>query len=252
MCEILIFGGTTEGRTLADFCAKNKISAYISVTTSYGAELIQKSNYLNILTGKMDCDQMLDFIKNNGIKLVIDATHPYAEEASRNISYACDNTHVKFIRVIRKSGAAVRNGRYFDDINSLVNYLNNRSGNIFITTGSKELRYFCNIKNFRERCTVRVLPSENIVSECMSLGFYKTHIIAEQGPFSKGKNTEHIKKANADYLVTKDSGEVGGFYEKISAAEKCGAEILIIKRPVENGIELREAEKIIASEKSYE
>ncbi len=252
MCKILIFGGTTEGRVLADFCAENKISAYVSVTTSYGAELIPKSNYLNILTGKMDHAQMLDFIKNNGIKLVIDATHPYAEEASKNIHYACDSNYVKYIRVIRKNGAEVRNGRYFDNINSLVNYLNNRSGNIFITTGSKELRHFCSIKNFRERCTVRVLPTGKIISKCIALGFDKSHIIAEQGPFSEDKNTKHLKKANADYLVTKDSGEVGGFNEKISAAEKIGAEILIIKRPCESGIESCEAEKIIASEKIYE
>ncbi len=252
MCKIIIFGGTTEGRKLADFCTENKISAYISVTTSYGAELIQKSDHLNILTGRMNNVQMLDFIKNKDIRLVIDATHPYADEATKNIRYACDSANVKCIRVIRKYSAAVQGGRYFDDIDSLVNYLNNRPGNIFITTGSKELRNFCRIKNFCERCTVRVLPIENIVCECISLGFDKLRVIAEQGPFSESRNIEHIKKANADYLVTKDSGDVGGFYEKISAAKKCGAEILIIKRPEEKGIELCEAEKIIAAVKSYE
>ena len=78
MCKILIFGGTTEGRELADFCGKNKIGAYISVTTDYGAQLIPKSEHITVLTGKTDGGQILDFIKNNGIKLVVDATHPYA------------------------------------------------------------------------------------------------------------------------------------------------------------------------------
>lgn len=247
MCKILIFGGTTEGRELADFCGKNKIGAYISVTTDYGAQLISKSEHITVLTGKTDGVRILDFIKNNGIKLVVDATHPYAVEATKNIQYACEAFNINRIRVIRKRTAVVWNGRYFDDINLLVNYLNERSGNIFITTGSKELRHFCGIKNFRKRCTVRVLPIEKIICECELLGFDGAHIIARQGPFTEDQNIEHIKNADAVFLVTKDSGDAGGFNEKISAAEKCGAEILIIKRPAEVGIELYEAEKIIAA-----
>lgn len=247
MCKILIFGGTTEGRELADFCGKNKISAYISVTTDYGAQLIPKSEHITVLTGKSDGNQILDFIKKNGIKLVVDATHPYAVEATKNIQYACEALNIKRIRVIRKRTAAACNGIYFDDINLLVNYLNERSGNIFITTGSKELRHFCGIKNFRKRCTVRVLPIEKIIGDCASLGFDRSRIIAEQGPFTESHNIEHIKNADAVFLVTKDSGDAGGFNEKISASEKCGAEILIIKRPAEIGIELYEAEKIIAA-----
>lgn len=247
MCKILIFGGTTEGRELADFCGKNKIGAYISVTTDYGAQLIPKSEHITVLTGKIGGSQILDFIKNSGIKLVVDATHPYAEKITRNIQYACEALNINRIRVIRNRTAFVRDGIYFDDINSLVNYLNERSGNIFIATGSKELRRFCGIKNFRKRCTVRVLPIEKIIDECASMGFDRSHIIAEQGPFTENQNIEHIKNADAVFLVTKDSGDAGGFNEKISAAEKCGAEILIIKRPAEIGIELYEAEKIIAA-----
>lgn len=247
MCKILIFGGTTEGRKLAEYCTENKINTYISVTTNYGAELIPKSKYLSIIIGKMDGVQMLDFMKNKTVKLAVDATHPYAEEATSSIRYACDNANVKYIRVIRKDVAAVHGGKYFDDINSVVDYLNGKSGSIFITTGSKELRHFCGIKNFYERCTVRVLPAEKIIDQCLSLGFAETRIIAKQGPFSEKENTEHFSNANADFVVTKDSGDVGGFYEKISAAQRCGAEVLIIKRPKENGIDLHEAKKIIAA-----
>lgn len=193
MCKILIFGGTTEGRELADFCEKNKIGAYVSVTTDYGAQLISKSDCITVLTGKMNDAQILDFIKNNGIKLVVDATHPYAEEVTRNIQYACNASDTNRIRVIRKRTAVVRDGRYFDNINLLINYLNDRSGNIFITTGSKELRHFCDINNFRERCTVRILPIEKIIDECVSLGFDRSRIISEQGPFTESQNIEHIK-----------------------------------------------------------
>ena len=42
MSEVLIFGGTTEGRLLAEFCAAKGIRAAVSVTTGYGAELLPR------------------------------------------------------------------------------------------------------------------------------------------------------------------------------------------------------------------
>lgn len=56
MCRLLIFGGTSEGRELAEFCADNKIDAYISVTTDYGAELLPESDNIKILTGRLDSE----------------------------------------------------------------------------------------------------------------------------------------------------------------------------------------------------
>ena len=48
MPELLIFGGTTEGRQLAEFCDKKNIPACVCVTTDYGAELLPKSSYIKI------------------------------------------------------------------------------------------------------------------------------------------------------------------------------------------------------------
>lgn len=234
MCRILIFGGTTEGRQLAEFCAENKIFTYVSSATEYGSGLINSSGYVSLLTGRMDCEEMEEFIRSKNIQLVIDATHPYAAEVTQNINQACKNASVRYIRVVRDSDRFVLNAKYFDSIDSAADYLRKTEGNILITTGSKELKSFCSIENYSERCAVRVVPSDNAVKACQRLGF--VHIIAEKGPFSEESNIEQLKAFGADYLVTKDSGTVGGFYEKVSAAEKCGAELLIIRRPVESEI----------------
>jgi precorrin-6x reductase len=143
-------------------------------------------------------------------------------------------------------------GRYFSDIDSLIDYLNTTDGSIFITTGSKELRSFCRLENFRERCTVRILPNENIIAECVDMGFDRAKIIAEKGAFTESRNILHLQKSGAEFLVTKDSGKVGGFDEKISAAKKCGVEVLIIMRPTEDGISLNAAKEILLSEKNHE
>ncbi len=245
MCRILIFGGTSEGRLIAQFCAENRIYAYVSVTTGYGAELLGSSGFLQILTGKMDAAVIHDFIASHGIESVIDATHPYAEEATRNIKKACDQLSVQYFRIVREQERAVENARYFDDISSMVSYLNTTSGNILITTGSKNLREFCGIKDYRSRCAARVLPSPEIIEKCIGAGFEKSRIIAEKGPFSMQRNELHIRKFNVRFLVTKDSGSAGGFSDKIEAAKKNNTEILILKRPEEKGISLEAMKKIL-------
>ena len=251
MCDIIIFGGTTEGRILSEFCAENKINAYISVTTEYGASLINKSSCLNILINRMNRDEISEFIKSHNIRLVIDATHPYALEATQNIREACLKTEVKYIRIAREHSLNDF-GEYFDSIAQITKYLNRTTGRILITIGSKNLEHFKLINNFKERCIVRLLPSDSFVQSCMQLGFSMGNIIAEKGPFSEEHNIQQIKKYNIKFLVTKDSGNLGGFGEKVTAAKKTGCKLLILNRPEDNGISVYDAEQILIAENLHE
>ncbi len=245
MCKILIFGGTSEGRLLARFCAGNHIHAYVSVTTEYGAELLGKSPFIRILTGKMDFKIIRNFIMSHGIETVIDSTHPYAEEASENIKNACDSLDVQYIRIIREQEQKIEGAKYFDNIPQIIAYLDSVCGNILITTGSKNLNEFCCIKNYQERCIARVLPSPGIIEKCIETGFEKSRIIAEKAPFTLRQNELHIRKFDIKFLVTKDSGNIGGFMDKAEAAQKNNVEILILKRPEEKGISLETMKKIL-------
>ena len=258
MNRILIFGGTTEGRLLAEFCDKNGINAFVSVATGYGESLLHKSDCINIISGRKNAEEILSFILKKKIAMVVDATHPFAIEASKNIKEACGKAKVKYLRVLRDSEKNACNsgncyGIYFDSVYSVIEYLNKHTdGNILITTGSKELDLYCAITNYSERCIVRVLPSEGIEERCVSLGYRCENIIAGKGPFSDSQNIRHIRQYSAAYLVTKDSGATGGFDEKIAAAQTCGTELLIIRRPAEIGVSLEEAEKIIVAENNDE
>lgn len=253
MCKILIFGGTTEGRELAAFCNENQIHAYVSVATEYGGELLGRSEFLHILTGRKDEGEIAGFIVEHGIRLVLDATHPYAVEVGKNIAAACERCAVRYVRILRESSDFEEYGHYFDDINTLVDYLNHSpEGNILLTTGSKDLARFCGIAHYAEHCIVRVLPAEGIVERCAALGFDRENIIAEKGPFSEAQNRAHLRKYGAKYLVTKESGSAGGFADKANAAKQCGAALLVLKRPVESGISLKEAKQILMAEGANE
>ena len=212
MCELLIFGGTTEGRALAEFCAENDIEAYVSTATENGAEIISSAGCLHILTGRLDDEQIEELIRRENIGLVIDATHPYAVQVTENIRSACKRTLTKYHRLVREESEAVVGAEYFNSVSEAVSYLNGVSGNILVTTGSKELSGFAGL---RDRCTVRVLPSENIIADCAAMGF--SDIIAEQGPFSEEENIRHIKAGVGDHC---DLFGVGGLYILSAVAVK--------------------------------
>ena len=243
MCKILIFGGTAEGRELAQFCNENKIPAYVSVATDYGAKLIERLTFIRVLNGRKDSGEIEKFIKEQKIELVIDATHPYAVETTKNIKSACDNTKTRLLRVLRNE--TISEGEYFDNIDSVVDYLNENDGNVLITTGSKEIELYTRVNNFKNRCAIRILPMEKAVENCVLTGFEKEKIITEKGPFTTEQNIDHIKRFNAKFLVTKDSGERGGFGEKTDAAKACRVTALIIKRPKEDGISLEEVKEFL-------
>lgn len=235
MYDVILFGGTDEGHKIADFLLSKNISHIVCVATEYGAEILDNKN---VHTGRMTAEEMKAFFEENGVKIVVDATHPYADKVTENIKKACK---VRYIRVVREDIDA--GGKCFKNISQAVEYLNDTDGNILITTGSKEITEFVPLKC---RAYARVLPSEKSLRLCLDAGFEAKRIICMQGPFSKAFNGALIRELDIKYLVTKRTGASGGFLEKIEAARENGAECIIIERPVkENGMTVAEAENLI-------
>ena len=83
MKKIVIFGGTLEGRQLAEVLRGTDIQLHICVTTDYAKTLIPKGDNIQVLVGRMDCEEMIRLFENLQPELCIDATHPYAVEVDR-------------------------------------------------------------------------------------------------------------------------------------------------------------------------
>ena len=245
MCELLIFGGTTEGRELAEFCCENHILSAVSVATEYGAELLPESEYLRIITGRLDSSGMEKLMSELKCKRVIDATHPYATEVTANIKKACTAANTAYYRLLRSS-SETSDCKKVRDMEQLLELLNSMDKTVLSTLGSKEIPKLTAMKNYAERLWVRVLPNEDIIRQCEELGIAKERVIAEKGPFSVARNIEHLKLSGAEILVTKESGAAGGFPEKTEAAKLCGTELLVLERPAEKGYTLGEIKKMIS------
>ena len=229
---IWIIGGTSEGRALIKAMADLDVELFVSVATDYGAELIEPQDNLTIMAERMDLEKMRTFLQNHQPACVIDATHPYAAIVTATVQEACALENAKYVRLLRPVGEA---GDYITvhDFPEAVELLNQVEGNIFLTTGSKNLKDFTAVQDYKERIALRVLPMESSLLSALKLGYKPANVVCMQGPFSKELNTAMFKKFRSKYVVTKDSGEVGGFAEKVEAANEAGAKLIVIGRTVE-------------------
>ena len=126
-------------------------------------------------------------------------------------------------------------------------FLCGTEGNIFLTTGSKELAKFTVIPDYKERLFARVLSIPSVISACAELGVEGKHLIGMQGPFSTEINEAMLRQYQCSYLVTKDTGLAGGFPEKMEACRRLGVISVIIGRPLkEEGLSLLEARGFLA------
>lgn len=242
MAEIFIFGGTSEGRILAETCAAHGIRADISVATEYGAQLLPKHG-VSIHIGRLDEQEMLALFSRRQVRIVIDATHPYAEIATKQIQAACTKADATYYRLIRDE--SMDTDGFCGTLDAVIEYLNRSEKIILSTLGSKEIPKLTAVRNFPSRVWMRLLFSEETAAYCQTLGCDTSKIIFGKGPFSVEENITHLRKSKAQILLTKDSGSIGGYPQKAEAAKQLGIELVTVIRPKENGLTLPQIMEIL-------
>ncbi|MGO5160789.1 MULTISPECIES: precorrin-6A/cobalt-precorrin-6A reductase [unclassified Bilifractor] len=260
---------------------RRKIQICCFTATEYGKSLISPGENLDVHSGRLtQVDMVREILENTPEDaVIIDATHPYAAAVTENIRKACAEAGREYIRVLRGTtmeeetpddhapadraaevagrmvGEQMAPDSFYElpDGNIVVGsteeaaaWLAGTEGNVLLTTGSKELRVFTSVPDYRERLFARVLSLPSVVASCADLGFQGRNLICMQGPFSEEMNIALIHQTKAKYLVTKDTGREGGFPEKESAAKACGCRMIIIRRPLdEKGISVEDCVKRI-------
>ena len=228
---ILVLGGTSDSTRICSLLNEINKEYIVSVTTQYGADLARKIAK-NIVIKRMSPEYMVEFMKENNIDLVIDSTHPYAVEVSKNAIEVTDILGINYIRYERKS--------LLEDLdyNKVIKVKNTEEAykkaneigeNIFLGTGSKTIKEFAaNLRN--KKIIARVLPTSEVIKMCEDAGLNADNIIAMKGPFSEEINEETYKHYNIDLVITKESGVEGGFLEKVNAAKNLDIPVIVIVR----------------------
>lgn len=242
MYKAIVFAGTTEGYALCEFLAENRVSVYACAATEYGGSLLQENEFLHVSAGRLKTEDMEELFRKENPEIVLDATHPYAAEVTKNIRTACESAGVLYQRILRPEGEKNSEAIYVESTEEAAAFLSGTEGNIFLTTGSKELTKFTGIPDYKERLFARVLSIPSVIRSCAELGIEGKHLIGMQGPFSAEINEAMLRQFQCSYLVTKDTGLAGGFPEKMEACQRCGVTPVIIGRPLkEEGLSLQDA-----------
>ena len=231
---IWILGGTHEVPLLLD-----KLSNYdniiVTVTTDEAREFLPKD--LKVRVGSMAGEEKLSFVRENDIKLIVDMTHPFARHIKKSIADFSKKYNIDFVRFNRKVTSFSEDYIiYVKSYDEAEKFISSHPGTYFFTTGVNECERFLKVKN-DSRMIFRILPSVKSIEKISELGVPMKDICAMLGPFDEELNTALIKTYDADYLVTKNSGEGSGTKEKLLAAKKTGIKVIMIEAEEENGIQ---------------
>ena len=203
----VVFSGTTEGRVFSKQLAALGAEVLVSVATPLGAEEQGERSGITVHCGRLTPEEMTALLQ--GADLCVDATHPYAVEATRNIRAACKTAGTEYRRLLRPESP--------------------------LPAGSMVFASAAHAAGFLARLFPRVLPTREGIAACEGADIPHKNIIAMQGPFSYALNRALMEQFAIRFLVTKDGGAAGGFEEKARAAQDTGAQLIVIRRPAEQG-----------------
>lgn len=230
--KVIIFAGTTEGRKMSECLSAAGIAHTICVATEYGEIVLKEHPLAEVHCGRMNQEEMREYMANGDFAAVIDATHPYAEAVTENIKEAVSGMDIPYMRLERDIDEDIdyENITYFKSSEECAKALEKVEGNILLTTGSKELGIYCSNEEVRHRLYVRTLPGMESLKLCMEQKILGKQILALQGPFTVEMNEAMILQYRIKCIVTKKSGRAGGYQEKLEAARKQNIPVFVIDR----------------------
>jgi precorrin-6A/cobalt-precorrin-6A reductase len=230
---ILCLAGTSDARALAVEMKEAGYSIIATVVTDNAAIELTRQD-IQVHVGRLTSEEFVEFIAERHVKVVVDASHPFAEEASINAIEAAKVAGVPYIRYERKSQVFESSGlTIVDSYEAAAILAAEKQGVIMLTTGSKTLQIFTKklLDLPNTRILARMLPRKDNMEKCEELGIAQKDIIAIQGPFTKEFDRALYKQYGVTLMITKESGKVGSVDEKIAAAKELGIETIMIRRP---------------------
>jgi precorrin-6A/cobalt-precorrin-6A reductase len=224
MAKILILGGTTEARQLAERLARR---AGLEVTLSLaGRTASPVAHPVPIRVGGFGgAEGLANYLFAERVDALIDATHPYANVISKNAVAAARKTAVPFVALRRPPWRATAGDRWIEvsDVRAAVDAIGPEGRDVFVTIGRNELAPFAHAPQHRY-----LIRSVDPVEPPLPLP-HVTYITA-RGPFSEANDRTLMTQRKIEVVISKNSGGSAA-YGKIAAARTLGIEVIMLHRP---------------------
>ena len=213
---ILVFGGTTEGRKAAEVLEEAGSPFFYS--TKMGEQELSLLNGQRV-DGVMDAGVMKAFISRHGIRLIVDAAHPFASRLHQTIAAVASDTQIPVIRYERIYPPRDPDITWIDDYVQIPTDIHS----LLATTGVQSISKLKWLEMFGVKVYYRILNRESSL-----LYAYEQGATDDQLCFFEDSNEIEV---DAEAILLKESGLSGGFCEKVAAARAKGMRIIALKRP---------------------
>jgi precorrin-6x reductase len=230
---IWVFSGTGDGNALAAELSRLGYHLIVSTASDYGAELaLVALPGVEVRSGRQGVAARRSQLQQSGAVAIIDATHPFATEISSQLTQLSAELNVPYIRYERPAVALPSFAQQAPDMPAAAQMAIELGRRIFVATGIKDLDAFVTQSEAEHReWFLRITPDSGSLELALKAGIPRSHICAMQGPFSTDFNLALWSAWRVDCVVTKDSGEAGGFHTKAEAADKLGIPLIVVRRP---------------------
>ncbi len=224
MANILILGGTTDARRIAERLAdRSDLNLRLSLAgrTATPAALPVPVR----IGGFGGAERLAAYLKTERIAVLVDATHPYARAMSANAAWATQTVGLPLIALQRPAWARIEGDRWIevDSVGEAVEALGASPRRVFLALGRKEIAPFADAPQhyYLVRSVDPIDPP---------LAVPNADYIRARGPFSEENDRALLTKHRIDIVVSKNSGG-NATYGKIAAARSLALPVVMLRRP---------------------
>ena len=221
---ILVFGGTTEGRKTAEVLEEaGKPYFYSTWGEGQHIELVHGKR----LSGAMDAPAIIRFCRDNAIRLIIDAAHPFAVELHANLLCAAHRVGINVVRYERQYPPRTEDCIWCKDYQDAICRLQEHGiERLLALTGVNTIR---SLRPYWEthKCWFRILNRQGSKKLALANQFPENYLV-----YYESDNTDKlIEQLQPQAILTKESGKSGGFLGKVADAKNRHVKVFVIERP---------------------
>ncbi|MDX3453374.1 cobalt-precorrin-6A reductase [Streptomyces sp. ME02-8801-2C] len=221
--HVLILGGTTEARRLAELLHG---TSGLRVTSSLAGRVASPRLPLGAVRvgGFGGAEGLAAWLREHAVDVLVDATHPFAATISFHAARAATTAHVPLL-ALRRPGWAPVEGDLWHDAGSLAEaaeLLPSLGRRVFLTTGRTGLEAFAALDDLW--FLVRAVDAAEGPAPA------RMEVLLDRGPFTLEGERELLLRHRVDVVVTKDSGGAATA-PKLTAAREAGLPVVVVRRP---------------------
>lgn len=234
--HIWLIGGTSESRAIAHHLSEQSLPYIVTVTTESARQLYPTDACVQV--APLNSQAIEQLVQQWQIKCILDASHPFACEISRQAMDCARKGAIAYLRYERTrpqpQDISIENASVIsvDSIKTLVtsDILNHQR--VLFCLGYRHLHQFSSLRSTAQ-LFARILPSVAAMEGAIAAGFAPSEIIALRPPVSPALEAALWQQWNITRVVAKASGSAGGELTKRQTAEALGPDVklVLIQRP---------------------